>query len=81
MRPVSRCVPGCPAICRSWCARVSQQQRAIEHVEAQYQDQVWLWTLIPDVDGQWVLARGREASQEWMAEREAAKSERSVLAG
>ena len=53
-----------------------QQQRAIEHVEAQYQDQVWLWTLIPDVDGQWVLARGREASQEWMAEREAAKARR-----
>ena len=53
-----------------------QQQRAIEHVEAQYQDQVWLWTLIPDVDSQWVLARGREASQEWMAEREAAKARR-----
>lgn len=53
-----------------------QQQRAIEHVEAQCQEHVWLWTLIPDMASHCVLARGREASQEWMAEREAAKARR-----
>ena len=53
-----------------------QQRRAIEQVEAQCNEQVWLWTLIPEPDGQWVVARGREASAELMAAREAVKSRR-----
>ena len=53
-----------------------QQRRAIEQVEAQCNEQVWLWTLIPEPDGQWVVARGREASAELMAAREAVKARR-----
>lgn len=53
-----------------------QQRRAIEQVQAQCNDQVWLWTLIPEPDGQWVVARGREASAELMAAREAVKARR-----
>ena len=53
-----------------------KQGRAIEQVEAQSAQQVWLWTLIPDLDSQCVLARGREASTELLAGREAAKARR-----
>ena len=53
-----------------------QQARAIEQVEAHYNDQVWLWTLIPDLDNQCVVARGREASAELLAERDAARARR-----
>ena len=53
-----------------------QQGRAIEQVEAQCDQQVWLWTLIPDPDSHCVVARGREASTELLAEREAAKARR-----
>ena len=53
-----------------------QQRRAIEQVEAQCNEQVWLWTLIPEPDGQWVVARGRDASAELMAAREAVKARR-----
>ena len=53
-----------------------KQGRAIEQVEAQSAQQVWLWTLIPDPDSQCVLARGREASTELLAGREAAKARR-----
>ena len=53
-----------------------KQGRAIEQVEAQSAQQVWLWTLIPDPDSQCVLARGREASIELLAGREAAKARR-----
>ena len=52
------------------------QNRAIEQVEAQCGQQVWLWTLIPDPDSQCVVARGREASGELLAGREAAKARR-----
>lgn len=53
-----------------------QQARAIEHVEAHCQEQIWLWTLIPDTETKRVVARGREVSQEWLAAREAAKARR-----
>ncbi len=53
-----------------------QQGRAIEQVEAQCNEQVWLWTLIPDPDSQCVVARGREASTELLAGREAARARR-----
>ena len=53
-----------------------KQGRAIEQVEAQSAQQVWLWTLIPAPDSQCVLARGREASTELLAGREAAKARR-----
>ena len=52
------------------------QNRAIEQVEAQYGQQVWLWTLIPDLASQSVVARGREASIELLAGREAARARR-----
>lgn len=52
------------------------QNRAIEQVEAQYGQQVWLWTLIPDLASQSVVARGREASAELLAGREAARARR-----
>ena len=52
------------------------QNRAIEQVEAQYGQQVWLWTLIPDLASQSVVARGREASCELLAGREAARARR-----
>ena len=53
-----------------------QQGRAIEQVEAQCNQQIWLWTLIPDPDSQYVVARGREASAELREGREAAKARR-----
>ena len=53
-----------------------QQGRAIEQVEAHCDQQIWLWTLIPDLDNQCVVARGREASTELLAEREAARARR-----
>ena len=53
-----------------------QQSRAIEKVEAQCDQHLWLWTLIPDPDSQCVLARGREASAQLLAAREAAKARR-----
>ena len=53
-----------------------QQKRAIEKVEAQCDQHLWLWTLIPDPDNQCVLARGREASAQLLAAREAAKARR-----
>ena len=53
-----------------------QQGRAIEQVEARHGQQVWLWTLIPDPVNQRVIARGREASTELLAEREAARARR-----
>ena len=45
-----------------------QQGRAIEQVEARHGQQIWLWTLIPDPVNQRVIARGREASTELLAE-------------
>ena len=53
-----------------------QQGRAIEQVEAQCNQQIWLWTLIPDPDSQYVVARGREASAELREGREASKARR-----
>lgn len=53
-----------------------QQARAIEQVEAHSHEQIWLWTLIPDPQNRCVVARGREASSELLAEREAAKARR-----
>ena len=52
------------------------QARAIEQVEAHSHAQIWLWTLIPDPQNRCVVARGREASSELLAEREAAKARR-----
>ena len=53
-----------------------RQGRAIEQVEAQSGQHLWLWTLIPDPASQSVLARGREASSELLAGREAARARR-----
>ena len=53
-----------------------QQERAIEQVQAQSSEHLWLWTLIPIPESQCVVARGREASDELLAGREAAKARR-----
>ncbi|MGO3029703.1 PAS domain-containing sensor histidine kinase [Pseudomonas helleri] len=53
-----------------------QQERAIEQVQAQSSEHLWLWTLIPIPESQYVVARGREASAELLAGREAAKARR-----
>ena len=48
-----------------------QQGRAIEQVQAEFAEHLWLWTLIPIPESQCVVARGREASAELLAGREA----------
>lgn len=53
-----------------------EQGRAIEQVEAQCNQHVWLWTLIPVPEQHCVVVRGREASAELLAGREAAKARR-----
>ncbi|WP_282362798.1 PAS domain S-box protein [Pseudomonas sp. PS01297] len=53
-----------------------QQGRAIEQVQAEFAEHLWLWTLIPVPESQCVVARGREASAELLAGREAAKARR-----
>lgn len=53
-----------------------EQQRAIEHVEAQWGERILLWTFIPDPLRQRVLARCQEATGQILAERESAKARR-----
>jgi len=53
-----------------------EQQRAIEGVEAQCEAQILIWTFMPDPQEQRVLARCREATEQVLAEREAAKARR-----
>ncbi|MGV8918722.1 MAG: sensor histidine kinase [Pseudomonas sp.] len=52
------------------------QQRAIEGVEASWGDRIFLWTFIPDPQHNQVLARCREATEQVLAEREAARASR-----
>ncbi|MEB0078298.1 PAS domain S-box protein [Pseudomonas sp. CCI3.2] len=53
-----------------------EQQRAIEDVEACWEQRIFLWTFIPVPQGNQVLARCREATEQVVAEREAAKARR-----
>lgn len=53
-----------------------EQQRAIEEVEAQWGERVLLWSFIPDLHRQRVLARCREATAQILAERESATARR-----
>ncbi|MGV8860606.1 MAG: PAS domain-containing sensor histidine kinase [Pseudomonas sp.] len=53
-----------------------EQQRAIEGVEAQFEERILIWTFIPDLQENRVLARCREATAQVLAEREAAKARR-----
>lgn len=53
-----------------------QQERPIADVEAQFDGQVLIWQFIPDPLEQRVLARGRLATAQVVAEREAAKASR-----
>ncbi|MFI8745098.1 sensor histidine kinase [Pseudomonas sp. NPDC077186] len=53
-----------------------QQSRAIEAVEAQDGERILIWSFIPDVAEQRVLARCREATQEIREQREAARARR-----
>ena len=62
----------CPALVRA-CLR---QHRAIAEVETQVGERIVLWTFIPDDQGQQVLARCREASEERQAAREANRARR-----
>ena len=75
-KPLSHVQDWLPANAPELVRACLQQQRAIEKVEAQCDQQLWLWTLIPDPDNQCVLARGREASAQLLAAREAAKARR-----
>ncbi|MDR3454185.1 PAS domain S-box protein [Pseudomonas sp. MWU13-2100] len=52
------------------------QQRAIEGVEAQFEQRILIWTFIPDPQENRVLARCREATAQILAERESATARR-----
>ncbi|EWC42591.1 PAS domain S-box protein [Stutzerimonas stutzeri] len=52
------------------------QQRAIEGVEAEYGQRILIWTFIPDPTQNRVLARCREATEQVLAERDAARARR-----
>ncbi|MBI6941832.1 PAS domain S-box protein [Pseudomonas putida] len=62
----------CPALVRA-CLR---QCRAIADVQAQVGERILLWTFIPDAEGQQVLARCRDASEERQGAREASRARR-----
>ncbi|MGJ7550965.1 sensor histidine kinase [Pseudomonas alloputida] len=53
-----------------------RQHRAIADVEKQVGERILLWTFIPDDQGQWVLARCRDASEERQGAREASRARR-----
>ncbi len=53
-----------------------EQCRAIEEVEAQCDGRILVWTFVPDPQERRVLARCREATEQVLAEREAAKARR-----
>lgn len=53
-----------------------QQQRAIVEVEARVGEQILLWTFIPLEGSEQVLARGRDASVQCWAERDASQARR-----
>lgn len=52
------------------------QQRAIEEVEVQFQEQILTWTFIPDPQANRVLARCHDATAQIIARREAATARR-----
>lgn len=53
-----------------------EQSRAVESVEAQDGERILIWSFIPDVAEQRVLARCREATREIREQREAARARR-----
>ncbi|MFO7528612.1 MAG: PAS domain S-box protein [Marinobacter sp.] len=53
-----------------------QQNRAIENVESRIPGHILLWTLIPDRDGNQVLLRGRDATEEIRTREQAVQSNR-----
>ena len=65
-----------PANCPSLVRACLRQHRAIADVETQVGERVLLWTFIPDDQGQQVLARCRDASDERHAAREANRARR-----
>lgn len=52
------------------------QQRAIEEVEAEFGERILIWTFVPDPQQDRVLARGRDATEQVLAGREAARARR-----
>ena len=52
------------------------QQRAIEDVEAEFGERILIWTFIPDPQENRVLARCRDATEQVLAGREAARARR-----
>lgn len=52
------------------------QQRAIEEVEAEFGERILIWTFIPDPQENRVLARCRDATEQVLAGREAARARR-----
>ena len=53
-----------------------EQSRAVEAVEAQDGERILIWSFIPDVTEQRVLARCREATREVLEQREATRARR-----
>lgn len=53
-----------------------RQQRAIEDVEHQVGERILLWSFIPELASQQVLARGRDATRERRSVKEAAEASR-----
>ncbi|MNG90192.1 Sensor histidine kinase TodS [compost metagenome] len=65
-----------PANCAALVRACLRQHRAIAEVEAEVGARILLWTFIPDDQGQHVLARCRDASEERHGAREASRARR-----
>ncbi|GGC76213.1 sensor histidine kinase [Marinobacter halophilus] len=57
-------------------ASALEQGRAIENVESRFTGTICLWCFIPDPHSQQVLIRGRDATQDILAQEEAVRSSR-----
>ncbi|MFV3289777.1 sensor histidine kinase [Pseudomonas sp. NY11955] len=65
-----------PANCAALVRACLRQHRAISDVEVQVGERVVLWTFMPDDQGQQVLGRCRDASEERLGAREASRARR-----
>lgn len=65
-----------PANCNALVRACLHQGRAVPDVEVEIDARILLWTFIPDTNGQQVLARCRDASEERLGAREANRSRR-----
>ncbi|CAD5106879.1 PAS domain-containing sensor histidine kinase [Zestomonas carbonaria] len=75
-RPLGELAGYLPVNQRSLVHACLDQRRAIENVEAQCGERILVWTFIPDPQESRVLARCREATEQVLAEREAARARR-----